>query len=61
MKFPPRFGDHAAFAIGILLTLLLLAFFGWKLADNLSRDHALGPVPASTPTPPPPSPLRSKG
>jgi|GEM_PF-5253940 len=55
MKLPPRFGDHAAFAIGIFFALLLLVFFGWKLADNLSRDRALGPVPASTPTPPPPS------
>lgn len=45
-------GDKAAVVSGILLTLLVASFFMFRMADLLSRDRALKPVPASTPTPP---------
>lgn len=46
--------DRIAFAAGMTLALLLASFFTWRMVENLTRDRALGPVPASTPTPPPP-------
>lgn len=54
LSFPA--GDRAAFAIGLVLTLLLVSFFSWRMVRNVTRDRALGPVPMSTPTPPPPPP-----
>ncbi|MDP2132630.1 MAG: hypothetical protein Q8J99_03385 [Sulfuritalea sp.] len=47
-----------ALAIGMVLTILLLSFFTWRMIDHLKRDRSLGPVPTSTPTPPPPRPRR---
>lgn len=48
-------GDRIALAAGIVLTVLLVCFFIWRMEGNLTRDWALGPVPASTPTPPSPA------
>lgn len=45
-------GDRVAFTLGIILTLLAVSFFTWKMIDKLTQDWALQPVPASTPTPP---------
>lgn len=53
-KTPRQFGDPLAFIVGVVLALSLLAFFGSKLIDNLTRDNALGPVPMTTPMPPQP-------
>jgi hypothetical protein len=50
VKYPK--GDKIALSIGIILTLLALAFFIWKMSTNLSKDWSLKAVPASTPTPP---------
>ncbi len=45
-------GDRIAFVVGIVVTLFLLSFFSWRMVRNVTRDRALGPVPASTPMPP---------
>lgn len=47
----PR-GDRVAFYIGVILTLLVVIFFTWKMVSNLTKDWALMPVPTTTPTPP---------
>lgn len=38
-------GDRVAFGAGIVLTVLLLAFFSWRMVRSVSRDRALAPVP----------------
>jgi len=45
-------GDRIAFVAGIILTLFFLSFFSWRMVRNVTRDRALGPVPAATPMPP---------
>ena len=54
VKYP--FGDKIAFSLGIIITLLTIAFFIWKMQGNLEKDRSLKAVPANTPTPP----LKSK-
>lgn len=44
-------GDRAALGIGAALTLLMLAWFAWRLAGTVSRDRAVaaGAPPAAAP------------
>lgn len=50
VKFPK--GDQISLAIGIILTLLTVVFFMWKMSGNLIKDWELKAVPVTTPTPP---------
>ena len=44
-------GDRAALGVGAVLTLLVLAWFAWRLAGTVTRDRAVtaGAPPAAAP------------
>lgn len=47
-----RWGDRVALGVGIALALLMLAWFGWKLAQTVARDRAVTPGFAPAPAMP---------
>ena len=49
---PLATGDRAALGIGVALTLLMLAWFAWRLAQTVTRDRGVAPgapPPAAAP------------
>ncbi len=48
---PLATGDRAALGVGVVLTLLMLAWFVWRLAGTVTRDRAVaaGASPAAEP------------
>ncbi len=45
-------GDRVALGIGVTLAALMLAWFGWKLAQTVARDRAVAPGVAPAPAMP---------
>ena len=45
-------GDRVALGIGITLAILMLAWFGWKLAQTVVRDRSVAPGVAPAPAMP---------
>jgi hypothetical protein len=45
-------GDRVALGVGGVLTLLMLAWGGWKLAQTVARDRAVAPGVAPAPVMP---------
>ena len=50
MHFPKA--DKAAIWVGIILTILVVMFFVWKITGTVLKDQSLSAVSFSTPTPP---------
>lgn len=51
--------DHVVFFVGMLLAVLAVGLFAWKMTERLTQESSLRPVPVSTPTPPAP-PIRHR-